>query len=476
VVRTRAIRRRRAVAGAVLLVVFVLGLERLLAGGGLSGPPPASTVGPPPPGDPFVYRAARQAAFEARAASGSAQALFTKSPGGIVATAARVAAWRGAADDAVHGTDIPPALLEGLVFLESAGRPDAIAGGSVSGAVGLTQILPGTAQSLLGMHVDVARSAHLTAQIAAASGRGQVRRVALLERLRMAADQRFDPHVSLRAAVRYLRIAEGYLHRPDLAVVAYHAGVGNVQNVLGDFDAGGIVSYARLYFSISPLEHPAAYSLLSSLGDDSDLYLWRVLAAEQVMRLYRSDRAALARVTALETAYPSDALVLVPPGTVARYADPGALSDAYRSGALVRLPADPGALGLAYASSIGALAAHRLGVPRALYYGLRPAARSMLIELAAMVRRVSGVAAPLTLTSAVMDARYDRELGFDDPPATTGYTFQIARRYASGAQATAFQFALDRLQALNLIAWTRGTSTIEITVAPDAARVIAHGV
>ena len=68
------------------------------------------------------------------------------------------------------------------------------------------------------------------------------------------------------------------------------------------------------------------------------------------------------------------------------------------------------------------------------------------------------------------------ELGFTDQPATTGYTFQIERHYASGAQASAFQFVLDRLQALNLIGWIRGTFDIEITVAGDAGRVLAHGV
>ena len=43
----------------------------------------------------------------------------------------------------------------------------------------------------------------------------------------------------------------------------------------------------------------------------------------------------------------------------------------------------------------------------------------------------------------------------------TGFAFDIRRRYASGAQAEAFQYMLDRLQALNLIAWARdgGSST-----------------
>jgi hypothetical protein len=35
---------------------------------------------------------------------------------------------------------------------------------------------------------------------------------------------------------------------------------------------------------------------------------------------------------------------------------------------------------------------------------------------------------------------------------------------------------LDRLQALNLIAWTRNLDTIEVTVASDASHVIVSGV
>ena len=44
------------------------------------------------------------------------------------------------------------------------------------------------------------------------------------------------------------------------------------------------------------------------------------------------------------------------------------------------------------------------------------------------------------------------------------------------AQANALQAMLDRLQALNLIAWTKYPGDIEVTVASDAASVIAHGV
>jgi hypothetical protein len=64
------------------------------------------------------------------------------------------------------------------------------------------------------------------------------------------------------------------------------------------------------------------------------------------------------------------------------------------------------------------------------------------------------------------------------PPArltSTGYSFAIARRYANRRQADALQAMLDQLQALDVIAWVRSPSTIEITVASDAGRVIVDG-
>ena len=44
----------------------------------------------------------------------------------------------------------------------------------------------------------------------------------------------------------------------------------------------------------------------------------------------------------------------------------------------------------------------------------------------------------------------------------------MLRRYASRRQALAFQFTLDRLQALNLIAWVREPAAIHITASSDA--------
>jgi len=101
-------------------------------------------------------------------------------------------------------------------------------------------------------------------------------------------------------------------------------------------------------------------------------------------------------------------------------------------------------------------------------------ALALLVYLAAGVHAVSGQS-PLTITSTVRDTRYQKLLVGTDIQATrnyslhtTGFAFDVARRYRSVRQARAFQFMLDRLQALNLIAFAVEPGAIHITVSSDA--------
>jgi Family of unknown function (DUF5715) len=82
------------------------------------------------------------------------------------------------------------------------------------------------------------------------------------------------------------------------------------------------------------------------------------------------------------------------------------------------------------------------------------------------------------VTSTVRDERYQRLLLTHNREATpnyslhtTGWAFDIVRRYQSRAQALAFQFMLDRLQSLDLIAWVREAGAIHVTVSADARRL-----
>ena len=454
-----------ALAGLVLLVVV---LVSALGGSTIPQPPPGRVARGASSRDPFGYVASRETDYVTRATAGEAHVLFTKSPGGALATAARVATFRHEIDQVTAGTGIDPDLLEALVYVESAGRPDATAGSDLAGAAGLTQILASTGSSLLGMHIELARSRQLTQKIDAIESGARTGKLAPLLLARERADTRFYPPKALAATVRYLLTAEHQFGRPDLALESYHMGIGNLHNILGAYDGGRAVPYVQLYFDSAPDNHAEAYRLLAGLGDDSRLYYWRVLGAEQIMHLYRTDRGALERLASLQNADGAGATVLHPPGRPPRYRDPAAVSAAYQHRQLVPLPSNAAALGLAYDPAMGT-GASKVNAPRSLYRGLAPAALRLLIELAGRVRTLSGRRTPLTVQSTVMDAKYEASASVGDPIATTGYTFTIERRYSSTAQAAAFQAMLDRLQSLNLIAWLRYSSTIEVTVAADAA-------
>jgi hypothetical protein len=457
-------RRRRLIYPALALLVLIAVVDSALSGGALTLPPRALPAPGAGSGDLFRYVPAQEADFVTRATAGNAQPLFTQSPGGAIATAVRVSALRPLVDRATAGTGVSPDLLEALVFVESAGRAQVIAGNDPASAAGLTQILAATGQTLLGMHIDLARSRRLTAEIAAvAAGTRRGTLPPLLAR-RAAVDDRFNPARALAATVRYLGIADGQFHRWDLAFESYHMGIGNLHQVLENYDGGIPVSYARLYFDVAPDRRGAAFRLLAGFGDESSLYYWRILGAESIMRLYRHDRGALRRLAGLATAASTDALVLHPPDRTPAFADAAALSAAYQSHTLVPLPTNVATLGLGVERTLGAGS----GAPRALYRGLRPGALRLLIAMAARVHSLAGGAGPLDVAGTVTDQAYASHAGVGYPASSTGWGLRLSRHYVSPAQATALQSVLDRLQSLNLIAWTRDGSVLDLVVAGDA--------
>jgi hypothetical protein len=231
------------------------------------------------------------------------------------------------------------------------------------------------------------------------------------------------------------------------------------------------VPYVQLYFDSSPLRHRAAWRKLASLGDDSSTYLWRVLAARDIMRQYRTDPPALTRLATLQSHKASAEEVLHARARTKVYADPFAIGRARASGELRVLDARGlAASGLRMDPRMGELAGRIKQSPR-LYRALRPPALAMLQAIGAGTQAISGTA-PLVVTSTVRDERYQRLLAATDIEAThayslhtTGFAFDIARTYRSRAQALAFQFVLDRLTARGLIAWVREPGAIHVTVA-----------
>jgi soluble lytic murein transglycosylase-like protein len=429
--------------------------------------------------DPLAYTPEREAAFAAAAARGHAHIIYAKSPGGARASAARTARYRPLVEAAAEAAGLEPDTLEAIVLLESAGRPDAIADPRLEGAVGLTQILAETGSNLLGMKVDPRAARRIGRSLRRAARAGDSALVARLRARRRQVDERFDPPKALAAAARYLSIAREELGRADLAVVSYHMGIGNLQGALRAYGEDD-VSYARLYFDSTPLEHAEAYRKLAALGDDSATYLWRVEAAREIMRLYRTDPAQLDRISALQTAKNSAEEVLHPRDETDPFATPSDLRAAYDDRRLVALrTATLARYGLAIDPGMGELAP-RLGRDEATYRGLRPTALALLAYIGAGVRSISGANGSLVLTSGVRDERYQRLLLARNREATpnyslhtTGWAFDIKRTYRSRAQALAFEFMLERLQSHDLIAWVREPAAIHVTVSSDARRIAA---
>jgi hypothetical protein len=433
---------------AVLLIAVAAIVVAFLALRG-GDPPPAllPSADNLPAGDPLAWNAERSGDDATAASEGLAHVLYEKSPGGMVASAQRAESWRPVIEQVAKQSGTDPDTLESIVLLESAGRPEAQASSSLEGAVGLTQILAETGRSLLGMRVDVAASERLTRRLVRADRAGRAKRARRLRAARRRVDERFDPRKAIAGTARYLQIARARLGRDDLAIASYHMGIGNLRQALSLYGAPNGVPYARLYFDSTPLRHQAAQHFLARLGDDSSTYLWRVGAAREALRLLRDDRDELRKREDLHTGADSAELVLHPPGDTKTFGDLGALRDGRDGGELVELPA-------AY------LTRHAIVAPSGAL--LRREALATLAYLGTQTRRIGGSRRPLRVVRALQPG--------DDMQAT-GYSFDIARTYASRRQALAFQFVLDRLTALNLIAWSRTPSAIHVTVSSDAQRL-----
>lgn len=464
---TRSHRQRRAAAAALLAGIAALaavGLVGTCSSDKRRGGPAAASGAEGY--DPLAFDEARSDEFERRARAGFAHVLYAKSPGGAFASARRTARWRAPVEHAAGEGGVDPDLLEAIVLLESAGRPEVIAGNDPAGAAGLTQILAGTALDLLGMRVDLERTRQLTEGIVDAEARGKRRPAELLRARRRRVDDRFDPPRALAGTVRYLVVARKRFGREDLAVAAYHMGIGNLEQALrtyADADPDDPIaavvterelSYARLYFDSTPLRHGRAYARLAALGDDSSTYLWRVLAAEEIMRLYRESPRELRRLVALHGASDSAERVVHPPGVTERFADVRAVKQAREDARLVDPPDAPG---LVFEPVAGP------------YRALRGGALSAALYIGAATRAIAGQG-----RLAIVKATTPSGPGSRDELHATGYAFDVARRYRSHRQADAFEFALTRLQALDLIAWRRSKDTIHIVAAEDVTELLSR--
>lgn len=490
--------RRAIIALALVLLTAGVGVAALVGGGDdpLESPEIVRISGD----DPFAYRKDADDEFLRRGRDGSAHVLYALSPGGVERTAERVIRWKPLIRRAAERHGVNPATLESIVFLESAGRPEVIAGPTPESASGLGQILPGTGTDLLGMSIDLSESKRLTRAIQREAGRAEgqgrpaarriaSRRVDRLSERRRRVDERFEPAKALDGAARYLSLSERHLGREDLAVAAYHMGIGNLEDIIAAYISpqpvsattrqtvrDNDISYSQLYFDSSPVRNPRTYEKLRRLGDDSRSYLFRVEAAREILRLHRQSPDELSRLAELHGRKASAEEVLRPQPENPPYEGADDLQAAYDRGELIALPSVPRRLGYRIDPGMGELAP-KLDERRSLYRGLRPEAFATLLHIARQVREVAGQGT-LTLTSTVRDVPYTRLLAESNPEATrgfslhtTGYAFDIARDLRDDER-RALVYALERLRALAVIDWVYEPGAIHVTVGPDGGRFL----
>lgn len=483
-----------AVAGAIAALAFALGIGggsepvnvalSELSESARSGATVAS-------GDPLAWSPGDSSDLAARATLGTSHVIYEKSPGGVVASAERTDRWRDEIETAAKPAGVDPDTLEALVFLESAGRSQVMADGTPNSASGLVQIIPSTATDLLGMHVDLARSVALTKEIAKALRKGKGKVASRLIADRQSVDERFNPKLALAGAARYLQIAKERFGSPELAVVSYHMGIGNLENVIDAYlggDTGGEstahlvadndIDYTRLFFDSSPQNRREAWELLSGFGDDSSLYLWRVRASGKILAEWRRDPDALQADEDLATHKATLEETYHPEEDTEVFENPGDVAKATGDGELIPIP-DDRSLGFKIADQAGELAP-QLDQDPELYRVLRPEALATLTYLAGKVRAISGDTTPLTVTSAARDQEYqDLLVGINSEATqeyslhTTGWSFDIRRSYGSDKQARAFQYALDRLRANAILDYAYEPAAIHITVSENARLLLA---
>ncbi|UJA21547.1 transglycosylase SLT domain-containing protein [Thermoleophilia bacterium SCSIO 60948] len=435
--------------------------------------------------DPLVYEEPERKEFEQRAAGAFSHVIYAKSPDGVVASAERTTRYRDEIEKAAAAEDVDPDVMEAIIFLESAGRPTAMAGPTPDAASGLGQIIPSTATDLLGMKLDLAQSIALTKQINKAAAKGDAKKVEQLTEQREQVDERFDPEKAIAGTARYLRIATDRFGRTDLAIASYHMGIGNLENVLrsyaaaggsgdiGELVAGENLSYAKVYFDSSPARNPATWDQLASFGDESSAYLWKVLASRDMLATWRDDPDELQSDADLANEKASLEEVFHPEGDTEIFDDADEIDDATEDKDLLPLPNKP-SLGWEIDPQMGELA-KELDEKPTTYRALKPEALAALSYLAGTTAELSGNQ-PLEVTSTVRDLDYQDLLIGSNPEATqeyslhtTGWSFDVLREYSSDKQARSFQFALDRMRAVGLLDYAVEPAAIHVTVSDRAS-------
>ena len=199
-------------------------------------------------------------------------------------------------ETAARKSGIRASLIAAIAYLESWGERDAL---SPTGPKGVMQISSGTARSMGLRKVYRRRYKTVTVRRRVKTKHGHVtrsvrRRVPYSVLVR---DDRMHPQRAIPAAAAYLSRLEQRYGSIDWAIFAYHCGEGCVSSMKALLEnAKGVkppYTVAKLFFAGSPVRNRELYEAVQHEmeRDYSPTYYFRVLRAEQLLKMYKSDPA-----------------------------------------------------------------------------------------------------------------------------------------------------------------------------------------
>ena len=201
-------------------------------------------------------------------------------------------------DRAAASSGLPASLISAVAYLESWGDANAV---SPAGPKGIMQFSEATARAA-GLRVVRITRFKITTERKLVS-RKNAKPVYRTVRHRTpytvtVRDDRLNPERAVPAAANYLARLENKFGGRDWAVFAYHCGEGCVSELLPLAQAAlgrkTQPTVAGMFFAASPAFHRDLYEALQRhmQRDYSPTYWFRIMRAEQLLNLYRTDRAA----------------------------------------------------------------------------------------------------------------------------------------------------------------------------------------
>lgn len=200
--------------------------------------------------------------------------------------------------DAATQSGIPASLIAAVAYLESWGDAKAQ---SPAGPRGIMQFSQSTAK-IAGLQVVTSNRYRIVSEKKKVVVKGKTVTKVVSTKVPyqvIIRDDRLVPEKAVPAAAKYLARMSAKFDGPDLAVFAYHCGEGCVADFIALAKQSPMfksqpITVPRLFFAGSPVQNHDIYQRIKEqmLRDYSPTYYFRIMRAQQLLALYKSDPVA----------------------------------------------------------------------------------------------------------------------------------------------------------------------------------------